>query len=165
MGSKSEKVETIPPSNHLRAKLGLIGDMPVEMDMEALRRAEEAVAQLQESYPEWVGPDVDRMEILLNDAKGLSGEARTASLRELFDIAHNIKGQGVSFSYPLMTDIGQSLCAFLHGMKKMDDGAFSLIKAHIQAMQVVMRDRLQDAEDPLAKKVISELCAIGARIG
>jgi len=165
MGSKSEEVEIIPPSNHLRSKLGLIGNMQAEMDMEALRRAEEAVAQLQESYPEWVGPDVDRMEMLLKDAQGLSGEAKANSLRELFDIAHNIKGQGVSFSYPLMTDIGQSLCGFLRGMKKMDDAAFFLIKAHIQAMQVVIRDRLQDAEDPLAKKVLSELYAIGVRIG
>ena len=106
MGSKSEEVEVIPPSNHLRSKLGLIGNMQAEMDMEALRRAEEAVAQLQESYPEWVGPDVNRMEMLLKDAQGLSGKAEANALRELFDIAHNIKGQGVSFSYPLMTDIG-----------------------------------------------------------
>lgn len=118
MGNKSEEVERIQPSNHLRAKLGLIGNMHAEMDMEALRRAEEAVAQLQESYPEWVSPDVDRMEMLLKEARGLSDEAREHSLQELFDIAHNIKGQGLSFNYPLMTDIGESLCGFLREIKK-----------------------------------------------
>lgn len=46
----------------------------------------------------------------------------------------------------------------------MDAAAFILIKAHIQAMQVVLRDRLQDEQDPLAKKLLSELSTIGARL-
>jgi len=165
MKDDRENIQVIPPSNLLGAKLGVTGTTGAEMDMDALRRAEEAVAQLQESYPEWVGPDLDRMENLLKEVGSLSGEAQANHLREIFDIAHNIKGQGVSFSYPLMTRIGESLCDFLRTKKKPDAAALRLMEAHAQAMQAIIRDRLQDEKDPLAKKVVAELRAIGARIG
>lgn len=165
MGSNREDARALPSSDRLRAKLGLIGDMDVEMDMEALQRAEEAVAQLQESYSEWVGPDIQRMGALLKEAKALSGDAQAGLMEAIFDLAHNIKGQGLSFNYPLMTRIGESLCEFLRTQKKMDAAAFCLIEAHIQAMAVVIRDRIQDEEAPLAEKVVAELSALGGRLG
>ena len=164
MEDDNDDIEIIPPSNMLRIKLGVTGDVDEEMDLQALRKAEEAVAELHETYPEWVKPDVDRMACLLDESKTLSGEERENRLQEIFDLAHNVKGQGVSFGYPLMTQIGESLCDFLRAPKTMDGAAFQLVESHILAMQAVIRDRICDEDDPLAIKTVSELRAAGARL-
>ncbi|MCE2510881.1 MAG: Hpt domain-containing protein [Alphaproteobacteria bacterium] len=132
------------------------------MDAEILKRAEKAVEQLRKTYPEWVLSDVDRMASILEEAKTLSGEAQERRLEEIFSFAHNIKGQGTSFGYPLMTEIGESLCHFLRTPKKIDDEGFRLIEHHILAMRTVIRNRICNASDPLAVKTVSELRAAGA---
>jgi len=164
MEDDGDGIEIIPPSNLLRAKLGVTDDVGEEMDLEALQRAEEAVEELQDSYPEWVKPEVDLMASILNELKALSGEEQTKCLEEIFDLAHNIKGQGTSFGYPLMTQIGESLCDFLRTSKTMDGAAFQLIESHILAMQAVIRDRVCNEDDALGVKTVSELRAAGARL-
>lgn len=36
-----------------------------------------------------------------------------ADVKKMFDIAHEVRGQGGSFDFPLITSIGDSLCRFL----------------------------------------------------
>lgn len=154
----------IPSANLLRVRLGVKSEADFEIDPEKLQQAEAALEALYESYPAWVTPDVDRMARLLTEMTGLSAKAQASHLEEIFDLAHNIKGQGLSFGYPLMTRIGESLCGFLRKKRAMDDATFRLIEAHIQAMQVVLRERIQDEKEPLAMQTVFALQAVGARL-
>ena len=134
------------------------------MDAELLKRAEQAVERLRQTYPEWVMSDVNNMAALVKKAKTLSGEEQTACLDEIFSFSHNIKGQGTSFGYPLMTEIGESLCRFLRASKTVDKTTFSLIEHHILAMRAVIQNRICDADDPHAAKTVSELRAAGTKL-
>ena len=68
--------------------------------MEAvLARAQAAVADLAKNYGPSTTADLDRCAALLKAAREEAG-TRAASIKNLYGIAHNIKGQGGSFGYP-----------------------------------------------------------------
>src|SRR5689334_15222288 len=89
--------------------------------MEAvLARAQAAVADLAKTYIPNTTTDLDRCAALLKTARE-DASIRTASIKELYGIAHNIKGQGSSFGYPLVTRIGHSLCTLVRQEREFTD--------------------------------------------
>src|SRR5262249_59846534 len=74
-----------------------------------LKRAEAAVADLARDYPTWALTDVAKARAALDTARDDAGQ-RGAQVEALFRIAHDLKGQGASFGFPLVTRIAQSLC-------------------------------------------------------
>src|SRR5215470_3034480 len=100
--------EDDPPSD-TQAGGGDIGYNPLK---ETLSRAEEAATALRANYTEWARIDVDNTQARLDAAKrGVEG--RREQLDLLYAAMHNIKGQGTSFGYPLVTRISQSLCRLI----------------------------------------------------
>ena len=53
-------------------------------------------------------------------------------------IVHNIKGQGASFGYPLMTRVGDSLTILLKQAGSADDAVLKLVIAHIETLHTVL---------------------------
>ena len=54
------------------------------------------------------------------------------------EIAHNVKGQGSSFGYPLMTRVGDSFHRLVKTLETVDEGKLKLIEAHVTTMQTVL---------------------------
>jgi hypothetical protein len=81
---------------------------------DAIRDAEAAVAALAlaESFLERITEDIGRARQALEAAQASPGHNRQ-QLRDVFEVVHNITGQGGSFGYDLLTKIGGSLCNYL----------------------------------------------------
>lgn len=125
--------------------------------MEAvLARAQAAVADLAKNYAQSGLADVDRCAALLNAAREQPG-VRSAQIKELYGIAHNIKGQGTSFGYPLITRLGQSLCALTRRERAFSDGDLGIIQAHLDALRLILSKDIKgdggDVGDKLAKRL------------
>ena len=76
----------------------------------ALARAEAAVASLAQDYATWALADVAKARTAL--AAAIDDPAGHAPhVEALFRVGHDLKGQGTSFGFPLVTKIGHSLCA------------------------------------------------------
>src|SRR5262245_48999244 len=89
--------------------------------MEAvLARAQAAVADLAKNYAPSTIADLDRCAVLLKTAREDVG-ARSGAIKDLYGMAHNIKGQGSSFGYPLVTRIGDSLCRLVRQDRDFSD--------------------------------------------
>src|SRR5215475_2329656 len=99
---------------------------------ETLARAEEATTALRANYTEWARIDVDNTQALLDAAKK-APESRRGQLDLLYAAMHNIKGQGSSFGYPLVTRIGQSLCRLVAPGRTVDDDGLKVAQAHLDA--------------------------------
>lgn len=108
-----------------------------------MARAEAAVADLARSYTAWAGADVATCAAHLAEARAASGEARVARARDIHAVAHNIKGQGSSFGYPLMTRLGQSLCQLTRRKPSFSDADLDLAQAHIDAMSLVLAKEIR----------------------
>jgi hypothetical protein len=106
--------------------------------MEAvLARAQAAVADLAKTYAPNTIADLDRCVALLKAARE-DANARAASVRDLYGIAHNIKGQGSSFGYPLVTRIGHSLCTLVRQERDFSDADLGVMQAHLDALRLIL---------------------------
>ena len=112
---------------------------PPDLDPTALARAE---AALSERYLDWATADLARLEACLADLLGRP-EGRADRLCQLFGIVHDMKGQGATFDYPLVSELGGRLCRVLQGVGT-DPTPEDLkrIAALAAAMARVIRDRL-----------------------
>ena len=138
--ANTDAAEIIWPPGRLAALVGGAGC--AEIDEEVLARAEAAVAALQASYVEWIWNDIGILE-QAHAAALAEPSARASEIERIGGAAHDIRGQGGSFGYPLMTTIGSSLCDFCRAITRRDDGQLEVIRAHIDAMKAVIDNRLE----------------------
>ncbi len=109
---------------------------------DAVRNAEAAVAALADSFLEWITEDIGRAKQALESAQTSPGDNRQ-QLRDVFDVMHNVKGQGGSFGYDLLTRIGGSLCNYLRDeAASADDKQLRVIAAHFAAIDFVLEKNL-----------------------
>lgn len=123
---------------------------------QALARAQAAVAALARDYSNWARADVDACQKCLEQAVA-QPDQRETHIRALYAIAHNIKGQGTSFGYPLMTRIGQSLCSLTRAERSFGDDDLSLIAAHLDALRHVLEKTQPGNDNACAEALADEL--------
>ena len=138
MSDQADKV--IKPPNTLSQKATVGG--PGAVDAAALERAETEISDLADDYVNWAKDDIKRLEDVFAGMKDGSDDLDQLA-QQIFQISHDIKGQGGSFDYPLMTIIGGQLWAFIDKREKaVDAGTVKVIGLHINAMQLVIAQAL-----------------------
>ena len=110
---------------------------------DAVRDAEAAVAALADSFLEWIGEDIARAKQALAAANDKPGDNQ-AEIRAIFEVVHNVKGQGGSFGYDLLTTVGGSLCNYLRvETASASDKQLKVIAAHFAAVDFVLEHILK----------------------
>ena len=74
------------------------------IDPEAVARAESIVASMSEEYLEWLRGDLDELDKTLSEARG-----SVRAVDQLRRKAHDIRGQGGSFGFPLISQVADAL--------------------------------------------------------
>lgn len=131
--------------NQLKEKtagLGLEPGAVIDIDPAALARAQAALEEMIEDYPDWVKTLLHKLSEEHRRAVDTPHERR-AQFEKIRRIAHDMKGQGGTFNYPLITDFSDSLYNFTGPTAGMSDHHVEIIKAHIDSMRVVINERLQ----------------------
>ena len=64
-------------------------------------------------------------------------------LEAIFQIAHDMKGQGGTFGYPLITRIGEQLCRFIEKVHDLGQHEVEVISLHVEAMVLVLHQRIK----------------------
>jgi len=141
MTTDDSKPQMIQPPDTLSAKVTVSEN---GVDLEALEKAEELIAGMQDSYLEWVEEDLKRLTDLFARLESASDDdARRAVLQDLFSVSHDVKGQGGSFDYPLMTAVGNSLCRYIEKLEGPVKGSHvAVVKVHIDTMRLIIKDRM-----------------------
>jgi HPt (histidine-containing phosphotransfer) domain-containing protein len=152
----SVTVLIIPPELALAVKLG-----PGKgIDPAVLERAEQAVAAMAHSYLEWAAKDVGRLQAAVGTARPL-GEA--ASLEELRAIAHEVRGQGGSFGFPLISRVATSLYRLLRESEHLSAEGFDIVEAHVEALRAVVAQRVKGDGGSTGQQLAGELEAMVER--
>jgi len=106
---------------------------------------EEAESQFQEQisdYPEWVQGTLNRLTSLVEVCINFPNK-RVVSYKQIQEIAHEMKGQGGTFGYPLVSTFGDSLYDFTGLNAGVTDNHVQVIKAHVDAMKATITGRIQ----------------------
>jgi chemotaxis protein histidine kinase CheA len=149
-----DKLEIINPPNALKQKVGTGGAGAV--DLEALERAEQVISGMTDSYLEWVVDDLEKIEQAYATLVSANGDKK-AEMNGVFQVSHDIKGQGGSFGYDLMTAIGNELCRLIEKADKIGAGEVTAVKLHIDAMKLVIAEDLKGTGGTEGEKMLSGL--------
>lgn len=135
---------TVPPA---RARQNSVAD-------EVLARAEAAVDALSVEYPQHAMRDIAQLIAL---AERMANEPVSVhEFAEISRIAHDMRGQGSIFGYPLMTRCAGSLCRATRTLDPAHSAIPGIVRTHIAALYAVLRCGAGD-EHPGATSVASGL--------
>lgn len=108
-----------------------------------------------ETYISWTEQALGEMRMLLAaiTAQDLTEQSR---LDAVYDIAHNIKGMGSSFGFPLMSRAGGCLCAYLRQLNGVAPD-WQVVDAHLRAFEVIIANRIEGEGGETGAKLIDRL--------
>jgi hypothetical protein len=151
--SREKPIEMITPPNMLKAKLGgALGPI----DKNAIARAEAALAELSGEFQNWIEEEIVKLEASWTEAKA-PGADRNACLDKVFSQAHDLKGLGTTYEYPLVTRMANSLCKLVETEALRKAAPMPLIGAHVAAVRAAIRDQIKSDEHPVGKVLVEEL--------
>lgn len=131
-----DDLEIITPPNTLKDKVREGG--PGAVDLATLERAENAIADMGDSYLVWVQEDLQKIDVAYKALAAAEGDRKTEA-DAVFQVAHDIKGQGGSFGFDLMTVIGNELCRLIERSEGFGDAEVKAIKVYIDALKLVIQ--------------------------
>ena len=130
-----------PRTNKLKAKVtgGTITTTNAGFAKEALEAAEQEMAEAAANFATRSRQNMADLAALVTQAQQAQGDARKELLDKINLIAHELRGQGGTFDYPLVTAFAGSLFKFTRGeAADMDDNRMAIIKAHADGIRTVL---------------------------
>ena len=162
MSGKKAGSRFIEAPTALRSKVKVGG--PGAVDAEALARAEQIIADMADDYLEWVEEDLINIDEALDNLKAAKKKDRREHIKRIFQISHDIKGQGGSFGYDMMSRIGDQLCAFVESLESAGAAEVEVIELHIDAMKLIIANRMSGEGGEEAKKLFEDLKRVTEKV-
>jgi chemotaxis protein histidine kinase CheA len=152
MTQRERPIEIITPPNMLKAKVG--GALPAANEA-MMARAEAAVDDLRQNFKAWLEEEVAKLEALMRTARtqGLEGETGEA----LFTSAHDLRGLGSTYEFPIITRIAASLSKLIETAEQRAAAPLALVDAHVGAIRAAILQNVRDDTDPIGKALAEEL--------
>ena len=120
--------------------------------------AQAVISDLSAQYPSWAMSDVKKLNRLYDEAYHTNGSTRNELIKgDLYRTAHDIKGQGATFGYPLMTELGAHLCTYIKNTSNFSDEKLSLIATDIHDMENVLEQKLIGDGGQTGKQILNRL--------
>lgn len=120
-----------------------------------IAQAEAAVEALRDTYRQQLAKDVDALFEVWSRLE--AGAPVEGILDELHGIAHNIKGQGGSFGYDLVTDIGASFCRYLRSGPRVAPEELNIIQMHIRMLKTVSDNNIFGDGGETGARIVEKL--------
>jgi chemotaxis protein histidine kinase CheA len=114
-----------------------------------------------EKYLGWAKADVARIEDLIRGLRATPSDAE--AIEQVFKVAHGIKGQGSTFGYELMTEVGQVLSEYLKKRPNpLTADQLNIIEQHARAMKLILERKITGTGGEVGQKLVSRLKALAA---
>lgn len=145
-------VQMIDPKEFGRRQI----DLPV-FDAQSVARADQALKAMRGSFQEWLEADVEILQNarLTGEQSGWTAETFDA----LLNAAHDLKGLGATYEYPLATKMAASLCRLIEA----EEGRAAMLRApglmiaHVDAIRAAARDHIKSIENPTGRALLAAL--------
>jgi chemotaxis protein histidine kinase CheA len=148
----SNSAQVIRPPNTLRLKVG--GGFG-GIDAGAIAKAEEALKAMSAQFGQWLQDEIEKLDKAQADIRTRGYDEQTAEA--LYFRAHDLKGLGTTYQYPLVTRLAASLCKMMDEPAKRMAAPLVLIDAHVDAIKAVVRDQIQTDDHPTGRVLAETL--------
>ena len=144
--------QVIQAPNTLKNKVGF---GRFTLDADAVARAEAALKNLSGQFSQWMEDELNKLDAARAEVRAKGMNAATSEA--LYMRAHDLKGLGATYEFPLVTRIAASLCKLIDNPDTRTSAPLYLVDAHIDAIKAVVRDGIKTDEHPVGKVLSEEL--------
>ncbi len=132
----------LPNTLKEKAGSGLLGpDVRGEMPLDLIEEAEEQLERAALDFTTWAAEYLAKLSDLCTEALMEPGR-RSRHFGEIHNLALELRGQGGTFGYPLISTIGKMLFDCTGEGCREDDAAVEIVKCHIDSMRAVIREKV-----------------------
>lgn len=130
--------------NRLADKIGAYALKGIpEIDPELIKQAEAKIADMAGDYSEWVATSIRELSQSLAQLREGEGDSK-ALMSTMNTLAHEFRGQGGIFGYPLVTQFGKSLYEATQNPElNVTAHHIDYFKAHVDAINAVMNEKIK----------------------
>ena len=125
------------------------------VDPDVVARAEAALRSLSAQFSRWLQDEIDKLDAARAQVnlEGLSSPAGEA----LYTRAHDLKGLGGTYEFPIVTRAAGSLCRVIDNAQVRAAAPLSLVDSHINAIKAMIRDGIKTDDHPVGQAMVMSL--------
>ena len=128
------------------------------MPLELLEEAEEQLERAALDFTTWALEYLAKLSDLCTEAVLADAEVgRGKFFAEINLLALELRGQGGTFGYPLISVFGKMLYDSTGEGCREDDNAIEIVKAHIDAMRAVLREKVAGDGGTVGRALLASL--------
>ena len=147
--------QMITPPNLLKVKVGG-GEGPSGIDGEALQQASSAIESLAGEFEERVTLEIAHLMKLSHDLDDDPEKAPKIG-RKVARIGHEISGQGGTFGFDLISEVGVSMCRYVEEISSPERLNGEVLRAHADAMRAVIKNHVRGDGGTVGTELIESL--------
>ncbi len=151
MSDKNTQIIKVP--NLLRAK---VGNRPGPDLDQIVEQAEAAIEDMQDQYEGWIRDYLETINTALSEAQA-SVPPNLDAIARIRKTSHEMKGQGLTFGYPLLTQVGHMLHGFIERDEANAARNLDLIAAHVDFMNLVVQKEIHGDGGPEEEQLLGAL--------
>jgi len=149
------KVQIFNPPNRLKTAVD-DGRATKGIDPNLLAKAEKAMEDVKPQVEAHMKSEVARLSELMGKVSASGGQDR-AMLNEMYRTAFELKGQGTSAGYGMLTRFGDSLCRYIEAQQNMGAKEVAIVKAHVDSIAAIMGRAITGDSNPIGLAIAAEL--------
>lgn len=134
------------------AGAGEPGEIPTDILLEAEEQLERSVAD----FADWAQDYLKQLSKLCEQALS-NTEGRVKVFKDINLLAHELRGQGGTFGYPLISQVGESLYKSTREGCGKEGNDVEVVKAHIDSMRAVLREQVTGDGGEIGQALLSGL--------
>ena len=125
------------------------------VDPDVVARAEAALRSLSAQFSRWLQDEIDKLDA----ARAAVGvEVLTSPAGDaLYTRAHDLKGLGGTYEFPIVTRAAGSLCRVIDNPQARAAAPMSLVDSHINAIKAMVRDGIKTDDHPVGQAMVLSL--------
>lgn len=155
-GHNNGAYQLITPPNLLKVKVGGGGGPDTGIDIDAIRLASTAIEGMAEDFQERVTLEVTMIMKLSHDLD--SDPSRASKIgSKLARIGFEISGQGETFGFELISEVGTSMCRYINELGKPESLKGDVIRAHADAMRAIIKNRVKGDGGVVGTELVASL--------
>lgn len=149
-----------PHNLQTKAKV-VVGRTPEEL----FKLAEARVEKLKDEFVAILKKECDRLLDFIGKADAKDPAERAAGIKGLRRVSHELRGQGGTFGYPLVSQIGDSLVKYLDANEVFNEAEIKILRAHVDAIRAVSSADIKGDGGDIGRALMGELSRILDKVG
>jgi hypothetical protein len=94
-----------------------------------------------------------------------AAQVEQSTVDRIYALLHNTKAQGEDASSSLVSNICSLACGILRRARTPDDGTLRVVKAHIDALAIVVEHDVAGDGGPLGQRMVEQLRGLAQAVG